>query len=243
LGFRGAAIARGAAGYSDEMDYKVFEARILELFFKTGDQITAQLAAYRLGVPVEEARAMLESMTTREIVTMESDDNGVLYFELPSRPPPSGEPLSWRVPPPQVMPAPPSMVPPMMMMIQPVAMVPIQPVAMVPMPLAQEKSMAGAIALSFFFGPLGMLYSTVPGALIMLFAGGLFDILTLGVGVLLTWPGGILWSALATNAHNNRVHQQRNYLQAQQHNYVQQQHARYMASQRALPAGGRPGGR
>jgi hypothetical protein len=208
------------------MDYKVFEARVLELLFKTGDRITAQLAAYRIGIPVDEARALLEAMATREVVSMDSDDNGVLYFDLPSRPPPTGEPLSWQVPP---------MVP-----MMPVAMVPVQPVAMVTVQPVQEKSMAAAILLPLFFGPLGMFYSTVMGALVMLFAGGLFDIITLGVGVLLTWPGCILWSALATNAHNTRVQRLRSDLQAQQHHYLQQQHTQYMASQRALPASDRP---
>jgi hypothetical protein len=215
------------------MDYKVFEARILELFFKTGDQITAQLAAYRVGIPVDEARALLESMATREVVSMDSDDNGVLYFALPNRPPPSGEPLSWHVP----------QMAPMIPVPQPMMMVPMQPVAMVPMQPMQEKSMAVSIVLSFFFGPLGMLYSTVPGALIMLFAGGFFDIITLGFGLLLTWPAGILWSALATNAHNHRVRHQHSYLQAQHHHYLHQQHAQYVASQRALPGGNRPTGR
>lgn len=225
------------------MDYKVFEARVLELFFKTGDQVTAQLAAYRIGISVEEARAMLEAMATREVVSMESDDNGVIYFALPSRPPPTGEPLSWQVP--QMAPmmqAPRSMIP-----VQPVAMVPVQPVAMMPVQPMHEKSMAAAILLSVFFGPFGMFYSTVTGALVMLFAGGFFDIITAGFGLLLTWPGCILWSALATNAHNSRVQQQHNYLQglqAQQHHYFQQQqHAQYMASQRALPASSRPPGR
>lgn len=221
------------------MDYKVFEARILEISFKTGDQITAQLAAYRIGIPVDEARALLESMATREVVSMESDDNGVLYFALPNRPPPTGEPLSWQVP--QMAPMMHAPQPMAMMPVQPVAMVPVQPVAMMPVQPMHEKSMATAIVLSVFFGPFGMFYSTVLGALVMLFAGGLFDIITLGFGLLLTWPGCIVWSALATNAHNNRVQEQRNYLQTQQHHYFQQQqHAQYMASQRALPTSNHP---
>lgn len=211
------------------MDYKVFEARILEVFYKTGDHVTAQLAAYRLGIPVEEARAMLESMATREIVSLESDDNGVLYFALPNRPPPTGEPLSWQVP--QIAPMP---VP------QPVMMVPMQPMALVPVQPLHEKSMAAAILLSLFFGPFGMFYSTITGALVMLFAGTFFNIITLGFGMFLTWPAGILWSALATNTHNHNVRQQNQYLQAQQQHYLQQQHAQYLAAQRALPAGNRP---
>jgi hypothetical protein len=170
-------------------------------------------------------------MATRDIVSMDSDDNGVLYFALPNRPPPTGEPLSWQVPP----------MPPMMPM-GPMMMVPVQPMAMVPVQPMQEKSMAAAILLPAFFGPLGMFYSTITGALVMLFAGTLFDIVTVGVGLLFTWPGCILWSALAASSHNGRVRHQHGYLRAQQHHYLQQQHARYMASQRGLPAGNRPAG-
>jgi hypothetical protein len=211
------------------MDYKVFEARCLELFFKTPDQVTAHVAAYRIGLPVDDARTMLEQMATREVVSMESDDNGVIYFDIPNRPAPSGQPLSWTVPHQQV----PHQ--------QPMMMVPVRPVMMMqPMQPMQEKSMAASILLSFFFGPFGMFYSTIPGALVMLFAGGAFDLLTMGIGVLLTWPGCILWSTLATNSHNNKVRHQRNV----QHAFLQQQqHAAYMASQRALPTGTRPMGR
>jgi hypothetical protein len=209
------------------MDYKVFEGRVLELLFKTDDRLTSQLVAYRVGIPVEEARTMLETMATHEIVTMEPDDSGGIYFDLPNRPPPTRQPLSWQMP--QLAapayPQPYAPYPPPMMMV-PVYR-PMMPVPYIP----QEKSVGGAIALSFFFGPLGMLYSTVPGALTMFFAGLMFTIMTFGFGILLVWPACMVWSAIAANTHNDRVRGQTTYLQTQHHLQMQQQMQMQMQQQ------------
>jgi hypothetical protein len=92
------------------------------------------------------------------------------------------------------------------------------------------KSVAVAFLLTFFFGPLGMLYSTVKGALIMLFVVPiiavilgvvLFDSLFLGgginaavllgggsmflVGLLIYWPCCIIWGCVAVSSYNNRL--------------------------------------
>ena len=62
-----------------------------------------------------------------------------------------------------------------------------------------QKSAALAALLAFLFGPLGMLYSTVPGAL-TLFAVNLILVLpTFGLIMLVTWPIGIVWAAMAVN--------------------------------------------
>jgi hypothetical protein len=50
------------------------------------------------------------------------------------------------------------------------------------------KSVGLAVFLGVFFGPLGLLYSTVPGAVIMFIANLLIGFVTLGVGLILTWP-------------------------------------------------------
>jgi len=71
--------------------------------------------------------------------------------------------------------------------------------------LQPAKSVGVALLLTFFFGPLGMLYSTVSGALIMLgvlFIGGIFvGVLTLGLGWLVWWPmvwvASMIWGCLA----------------------------------------------
>jgi hypothetical protein len=218
--------------YAARMDYKVFEGRVLELLFKTDDRITPQLAAYKIGVSVEEARTMLEKMATHDIVSMESDDNGSIYFDLVSRPPPTRQPLSWQWNPgnqghqvaPRFAPQP--------MMMVPVYR-PMVPVAYLP----QEKSVGGAIALSFFFGPLGMLYSTVTGAMVMFFAGFLFTLATLGLGIFLVWPGCVLWSALAASQHNERVRAQSNFLLAQQQMQHMQMQQHQLAQRSVTPPG------
>ena len=214
------------------MDDKVFESRVLELMFKTDSRLTPQFAAYRFGITVDEARHKLESMAGRDILTLESDDGGALYYELPNRPPPTREPLSWQV-------APVAVAPPMPPM--PYYPQPMMPVMMPPPPvfLGQEKSVAASILLSFFFGPLGMLYSTVTGALIMFVVGGFFTVITLGLGGLLVWPGGVLWAALAANAHNQRVRYHRHQAaahHAHQQGYMHQMHQMHVAQmQRQLP--------
>jgi hypothetical protein len=68
-----------------------------------------------------------------------------------------------------------------------------------------QKSVAGAVLLAFFFGPLGMLYATVPGAIVMFFVNILIGIPTLGVGLLLTVPLGAVWAGVAASSSNNRV--------------------------------------
>ena len=233
------------------MDYRQFEGRVLELFFKTPDRVTAALAAYKIGIGVDDARTMLEQMATHDIVSMETDDNGGIYFDLPNRPPPTGEPLSWQAPraaaPMQPMPQPmmQPMLPPAYRPV-PVAPVPVAPVAMVPVPVfapvpyvEPEKSLAASIALPFFFGPFGMFYSTVTGGVVMLTAGMVFVAVTLGFGALLVWPGCVVWSALAASSHNTRVRHQRNALAAHAHaQHVQHvQHVQYMQQmqQRSLP--------
>ena len=42
-----------------------------------------------------------------------------------------------------------------------------------------------------------MLYSTVPGALIMLCVSFLVGVFTLGIGLVLVWPACIIWGCIA----------------------------------------------
>ena len=73
-------------------------------------------------------------------------------------------------------------------------------VIMVPM-----KSPGVAILLTILLGPLGMFYSTIGGAIIMLLVSFVVGILTLGIGLILTWPICILWAALAASSYNRRI--------------------------------------
>lgn len=67
------------------------------------------------------------------------------------------------------------------------------------------KSMGISILLTALFGPLGMLYSTIAGAIIMLIISALVALLTFGWGVIFTWPICIIWAALATRSYNNKL--------------------------------------
>lgn len=67
------------------------------------------------------------------------------------------------------------------------------------------KSMAIAILLALFFGPLGMLYSTVMGGVIMIALNILVGIFTLGFGLFITWPICVIWAAVATNSYNKKA--------------------------------------
>lgn len=64
----------------------------------------------------------------------------------------------------------------------------------------EKKSAAMAIVLAFLFGPLGMLYSTPLGALVMFLVNLILLIPTAGLIVLITWPICCVWAALAANS-------------------------------------------
>lgn len=66
---------------------------------------------------------------------------------------------------------------------------------------AKQKSMLLAVLLTVVFGPIGMLYSTVMGALVMMAITGLLGVLT-GVGFFFTWPICIIWTVVAVRSFN-----------------------------------------
>lgn len=66
------------------------------------------------------------------------------------------------------------------------------------------KSMVAALLLTFFFGPLGLFYVSVTGALVMIVVSIVVGIMTFGVGLLLTAPACMVWAAIATNNYNAR---------------------------------------
>ena len=71
--------------------------------------------------------------------------------------------------------------------------------------MSNHKSVAGAVLLALFFGPLGMIYSTVVGALVMLVINILVAIATLGLGLILTLPICAIWAGIAANNHNQQL--------------------------------------
>jgi hypothetical protein len=77
---------------------------------------------------------------------------------------------------------------------------PIQPIV-----VARTKSVALSLVLTFFLGPLGMLYSTIWGAVVMIVCAVPFIILTLGHGAFLIWPISMIWGAWAAHSYNQRL--------------------------------------
>lgn len=62
-----------------------------------------------------------------------------------------------------------------------------------------------SIALTLFFGPLGMFYSTILGAIVMIIIDIIVGVLTLGLGLLVTWPIQVIWAAIATSMYNKKL--------------------------------------
>jgi uncharacterized paraquat-inducible protein A len=70
--------------------------------------------------------------------------------------------------------------------------------------VGKQKSVGTAIALAFLFGPLGMFYSTVSGALIMCVVTLFAMLATFGMALFVTAPICMIWAANAASEHNRR---------------------------------------
>lgn len=71
--------------------------------------------------------------------------------------------------------------------------------------IVERKSVGLAFLLTLLFGPLGMLYSTVAGALIMLVVSAVLGFLTLGLSLFVTHPICIIWGCVAASRSNRRL--------------------------------------
>lgn len=67
------------------------------------------------------------------------------------------------------------------------------------------KNVGVAILLTLFFGPLGMSYSTVAGAIIMCIVTLFVGLGTFGLGLVLIWPVSIIWGAIAADSYNKQL--------------------------------------
>lgn len=74
-----------------------------------------------------------------------------------------------------------------------------------PRPIVETKSVALAAVLGFMFGPVGMLYSTVAGAVVMFLVASFVGFVTLGYGLFLVWPACAVWAAVAASGRNKRA--------------------------------------
>lgn len=68
--------------------------------------------------------------------------------------------------------------------------------------LPPEKSITLAVLLAVLFGPLGMIYSTLMGAVVMFTASLILAGFTEGASLIFTWPACILWTVIAARIYN-----------------------------------------
>ena len=71
--------------------------------------------------------------------------------------------------------------------------------------VASTKSVLLSLVLTFILGPLGMLYSTILGAIVMIILSVPAFIITLGHPAFLIWPISMIWGAWATHRYNQRL--------------------------------------
>lgn len=68
-----------------------------------------------------------------------------------------------------------------------------------------RKSFALAIILTLAFGPLGMLYATIPGAILMIIVS-LFVFISLSFEFLIfSWVICIIWTVIAVYNYNKKL--------------------------------------
>lgn len=71
-----------------------------------------------------------------------------------------------------------------------------------------QKSVPLAIILTIIFGPLGLLYSSILGAIVMLVVTLIISIFIFGSGFLFTWPVCVIWAYFSVKKHNSQIIQE-----------------------------------
>lgn len=67
------------------------------------------------------------------------------------------------------------------------------------------KSVGIGLLLTFLFGPIGMLYATIWGGLLMMVVNLVVGIATFGIGLLFTWPIQLIWVVLSIRSYNKKL--------------------------------------
>ena len=67
-----------------------------------------------------------------------------------------------------------------------------------------DKSVGVAFVLTFFFGPLGMLYAAVLPALIMIVVAIVLGFVTLGLALPFVWIATIVWACVNASKQHSR---------------------------------------
>jgi ABC-type multidrug transport system permease subunit len=69
-------------------------------------------------------------------------------------------------------------------------------------PVLPFKSLAVALLFSVFLGPIGLLYASTVGGVVMIILGGIVVSSMLPVPIILVWLGSCIWSVVAVNRYN-----------------------------------------
>jgi len=67
------------------------------------------------------------------------------------------------------------------------------------------KSVAGALLFCIFLGPVGVLYSSVVGSILLMFASFFVLRAKLIPLLLFVWLLSCVWGVVATNRYNNKI--------------------------------------
>lgn len=67
------------------------------------------------------------------------------------------------------------------------------------------KSVAGALLLGLFLGPIGLLYATTWGGVVMLVLGIAIVPTKLPVPIAIIWLSSCVWGVVATNRFNQKL--------------------------------------
>jgi hypothetical protein len=68
--------------------------------------------------------------------------------------------------------------------------------------VGKSKSVGVAFLLAFLFGPLGLLYASILGGIVMFVLGLILFFLIPIVGGILAWIGCMIWAVIAANQAN-----------------------------------------
>jgi hypothetical protein len=71
--------------------------------------------------------------------------------------------------------------------------------------VGKQKSVGTAFLLAFLFGPIGLLYSSIIGGIVMFILSIIVGIITLGLGLFFVWFGCIIWAVIAANYTNQNA--------------------------------------
>ncbi len=67
------------------------------------------------------------------------------------------------------------------------------------------KNLAGALWFTVLLGPVGLLYATEVGGIVMIIIGLVLATSKMGLTIFLTWIVSCIWGVIATNRYNKKI--------------------------------------